>query len=122
MLYQTSVETPLGTMWLVASDAGLRIASFRRPTTKNTKESNKHLRQAVQAVESYFAGKPAALAKVAQDLEGTPFQKAIWREMRTVQAGSTISYGTLAKRAGSASAVRAAGMACGKNPLSLFNP
>jgi methylated-DNA-[protein]-cysteine S-methyltransferase len=122
MLYQTSISTPLGKMWLIASEDGLRVATFSRPKTRNTKESNKHLRQAVKAVASYFAGNHTALYRVKQDLEGTTFQKAIWREMRSVAPGTTISYGALAERAGSPDAVRAAGMACGRNPISLFNP
>jgi methylated-DNA-[protein]-cysteine S-methyltransferase len=46
----------------------------------------------------------------------------IWKALRTIPAGETISYQELARRAGSPGAVRAAGNANGKNPVSLAIP
>jgi len=42
--------------------------------------------------------------------------------MRKVSPGKTISYSELAKRAGSADAVRAAGSACARNLIALVVP
>jgi methylated-DNA-[protein]-cysteine S-methyltransferase len=55
-------------------------------------------------------------------LEGTPFQCTVWAAIRAVPYGETISYRTLAERAGSARGVRAAGAATGRNPISVIVP
>ena len=56
------------------------------------------------------------------DLMGTAFQQKVWRELRTIPRGETVSYGTLAKRIGSPLAVRAVGTACGRNPVAVVVP
>lgn len=55
-------------------------------------------------------------------LHGTPFQKKVWSIIASVPYGKTIDYSTLAEKAGKVGAARAAGSACGKNPLALFIP
>jgi methylated-DNA-[protein]-cysteine S-methyltransferase len=54
--------------------------------------------------------------------EGTPFQRAVWREIARVPYGETVSYAVLAERAGREGAARAAGAATGRNPLSIVVP
>ena len=53
---------------------------------------------------------------------GTPFQLAVWRALRTIACGQTISYRDLAARAGRPRAIRAVGTAVGRNPLSVVIP
>ena len=53
---------------------------------------------------------------------GTEFQKAVWDVIRTIPFGSTLSYSELASRAGRPGAVRAAGTATGRNPISWIVP
>ena len=54
--------------------------------------------------------------------QATPFQQAIWRALRRIPCGSTETYTDVARQAGRPRAVRAAGGACGANPLPLFIP
>lgn len=54
--------------------------------------------------------------------QGTPFQVAIWRALRAVPPGTTCAYSELAAAAGFPGAARAAGSACGANPLPVFIP
>ena len=54
--------------------------------------------------------------------KGTPFQKEIWKQISLIPLGETISYSELAQRAGSPTAIRAAGAATGRNPLSIVIP
>ena len=54
--------------------------------------------------------------------EGTAFQRAVWAAIGAVPFGATISYGELARRCGRPSAVRAAGAATGRNPLTIVIP
>ena len=55
-------------------------------------------------------------------LKGTSFQAKVWLEISKLKFGETISYSDLAKRVKSKGAVRAAGSACGKNPVPIVIP
>ena len=77
-----------------------------------------------------------ALAKVAALIEapaggfdidldvlgGTPFQRRVWQELRNIPVGETATYGQIAERIGAPKAVRAVGMACGANNISVAIP
>jgi methylated-DNA-[protein]-cysteine S-methyltransferase len=52
--------------------------------------------------------------------EGTPFRRAVWREIARIPAGQTRTYGELAARL--RSSPRAVGGACGDNPVPLVVP
>ena len=73
-------------------------------------------------LEAYFAGARDALAGQRMELHGTPFQLAVWRELRRIPPGRTLSYAALAVRVARPRAVRAVGQANGSNPVSLFVP
>ena len=53
---------------------------------------------------------------------GTAFQQRVWQEIARIPYGETISYSTLAERAGAPGAARAAGAATGRNPLTIVVP
>ena len=57
-----------------------------------------------------------------RDVRGTAFQEAIWRELARIPAGETRTYRELATMAGHPKAMRAAGSACGANPLAVLTP
>ena len=71
---------------------------------------------------SYFAGDTEVLDGIAVDTNGTPFQRRVWEALRGVRAGTTVSYGEIARRIGAASAVRAVGAANGANPVAIVVP
>jgi methylated-DNA-[protein]-cysteine S-methyltransferase len=73
-------------------------------------------------LRGYFAGDVAALEALAVDPPGTPFQRAVWAELRRIPAGETRSYRDVAQAIGAASAVRAVGAANGANPIWLVVP
>lgn len=51
---------------------------------------------------------------------GTPFQLHVWRALLAIPAGQPTTYGTLAKKLGTAA--RAVGQACGANSLPILIP
>lgn len=69
----------------------------------------------------YFAG-ARTVFDVPLALEGTPFQRAVWSALVEIPYGQTISYGELARRMGRPSAVRAVGLANGRNPVGVIVP
>jgi methylated-DNA-[protein]-cysteine S-methyltransferase len=75
-----------------------------------------------QAMRAYFKGDLGVIDKLPVEAPGTPFQKSVWRELRKIRSGKTISYAELARRIGKPKAVRAAGLANGQNPISIVVP
>lgn len=125
----TLAETSLGPMLVAATDKGLCRVSFD--------EDESALRARFPHAEIVPGG--AALADLAArvvasvesperdedlplDVRGTAFQEAIWQALREIPLGETRSYAELAAAAGNPKAVRAAGTACGANPVSIIVP
>ena len=75
-----------------------------------------------RAFEAYFAGELTALDGVATQTGGTEFQRRVWTALRTIPVGTTLSYQALATRIDSPRAVRAVGLANGKNLIGLVIP
>lgn len=73
-------------------------------------------------LRAYLAGDLAAVDRIPVDTGGTPFQRRVWRALRRIPAGRTMSYGALARAIGVGAAVRAVGAANGRNPISLVVP
>lgn len=78
--------------------------------------------EAERRLEGYLAGELDALKGVPIDPGGTSFQQLVWAAIQTVPAGQTVAYAALARATGSPRAVRAAGAACGANPIGLVIP
>jgi O-6-methylguanine DNA methyltransferase len=53
---------------------------------------------------------------------GTSFQQRVWRALLEIPAGETRSYGEIAAAVGEPGAARAAGAACGANPIPVLVP
>lgn len=75
-----------------------------------------------ELVSDYFNGDISALNSIKVRQPGATFYQSVWKEMRKVPVGKTWSYSDLAKRAGSASAVRAVGTACSSNLIAAIVP
>jgi len=54
--------------------------------------------------------------------QGTAFQMTVWRELRNIPYGKTISYAELARRIARPTASRAVGHANARNPISIIVP
>ena len=69
----------------------------------------------------YFAGERTGF-DLALVMDGTPFQRRVWRALQDVPYGETISYGQLACRIDQPTARRAVGLANGRNPVAVIVP
>src|SRR5262245_16170763 len=74
------------------------------------------------AMNAYFDGDIEAIDRLPVDPGGTEFQSAVWRALREIPCGTTVSYGELARRIGHPTAVRAVGLANGSNPIPIVIP
>jgi methylated-DNA-[protein]-cysteine S-methyltransferase len=75
-----------------------------------------------RALNAYFQGDLDALIDVRTATGGTPFQREVWKALRAIPAGTTVSYGQLAARVGRPAASRAVGAANGANPIPIVVP
>jgi methylated-DNA-[protein]-cysteine S-methyltransferase len=75
-----------------------------------------------RAISDYFLGDLYAINSVPVTTRGTPFQREVWAALRTIQAGTTLSYGALARQLGRPKSVRAVGLANGANPVAIVVP
>ncbi|GIU86045.1 MAG: hypothetical protein KatS3mg009_0560 [Acidimicrobiia bacterium] len=74
------------------------------------------------ALEAYFAGAVDAVDALAVGATGTEFQLRVWRALRAVPAGTTTTYGELARAVGVPGASRAVGRANAANPVAVVVP
>jgi methylated-DNA-[protein]-cysteine S-methyltransferase len=77
--------------------------------------------EVLDQLSAYFEGSRTAF-EIELALAGTPFQLMVWNALCEIPYGETISYGELARRLGNPAAVRAVGLANGRNPVSLIVP
>jgi methylated-DNA-[protein]-cysteine S-methyltransferase len=75
-----------------------------------------------RALRDYFAGDLTATDALPVATNGTPFQRDVWAALRTIRAGTTLSYGALARQLGRPKSVRAVGLANGANPVAIVVP
>lgn len=74
-----------------------------------------------EQLRDYAAGRPERF-DLPVHLEGTPFQKAVWEELRQIPYGSTRTYGAVAQAIGHPGHARAVGAAVGANPVGIIIP
>lgn len=69
-----------------------------------------------------FVEAPAMGLNLPLDVRGTAFQERVWRALREIPVGTTLSYTALAERLGAPKSVRAVARACATNRLAVAIP
>ena len=69
-----------------------------------------------------FVESPGIGLNLPLDIRGTAFQKRVWKALREIPAGYTVSYAQVAHRIGEPGAMRAVAQACGANALAVAIP
>jgi len=130
------IKTPIGDLDIVADEDGrLRAVEWTDHSDRMHHSLRlqygkdgcalKHARNPAglsTALRAYFGGELAAIDRLKVATGGTEFQKSVWKALRTIACGETISYAKLAERVGRPTAVRAVGHANGDNPISVVVP
>lgn len=95
----TTYNSPLGTLTLVGTSAGLRNVYFpgRGPSLESDDHDPDALAVAIDRLARYFAGDVSRI-DVTLALEGTPFQRTVWGLVGQIPYGQTTTYGELASR------------------------
>jgi methylated-DNA-[protein]-cysteine S-methyltransferase len=131
--YRT-LDTPLGTLLLAATPAGLvRIAypnqghdavleTLAARVSPRVLRAPRRLDAVAREIDDYLAHRRRSF-DVPLDLQlAHGFRRAVLDELRAIDYGRTASYATVAAAAGNPRAVRAVGTACATNPLPIVIP
>lgn len=137
MLSKRTIETPVGKLFLTASDVALTELFFENhraevdgldatppPITQSLFETNSPhtiLDLAESQLNEYFSGNRQSFS-IPLEPAGTDFQRDVWAELQNIPFGKTISYIELARCLGDEKKTRAVGLANGKNPISIIIP
>lgn len=127
IIYYREMDSPLGVLTLRSDGralTGVYLAGGRSgPVTREgwVREDDAVLPEARRQLTAYFAGE-----RLTFDLPmapaGTAFQCRVWQALSQIPHAETISYGELARRVANPKAVRAVGLANGRNPLAIIVP
>jgi O-6-methylguanine DNA methyltransferase len=142
-LHSSLFTSPIGPLFLAASDSGLVALEFDarlpgqqsiRPSPRNLREEQAKEQKRVafhespgvmcryQAeLEEYFSGARRKFT-FPLDLRGTDFQLACWRALSAIPYGETRTYADIAHAIGKPRAFRAVGMANNRNPIAIVVP
>lgn len=128
------IETPVGDLDIVAdADGRLRAVEWTDHADRMHRSLRIHYGQyelkpardpagLSAALRNYFEGELSAIDQLTVATGGTDFQKSVWKTLRGIACGETITYAVLAQRVGRPTAVRAVGHANGDNPISVVVP
>jgi O-6-methylguanine DNA methyltransferase len=127
----TEMDSPIGVLSLRGTERGL-TGIFMETHRHGPAEAERLgwqrydqlFAEARAQLTDYFAGRRQifTLPIDREALVGTVFQRRVWLALESIPYGVTISYGELARRINQPSAVRAVGLANGRNPLSIIVP
>ena len=126
-IQQYEFQSGLGKIHLVASDRGLCGLYWEKQDhpiidkLRTDIPAHGFLREAARQLGEYLEGKRREF-DLELDFAGTPFQESVWKALRGIPFGATLSYKQLAARIGNPNAVRAVGTANGRNPLCIIIP
>lgn len=126
-LYYSEMSTIVGKLKLVASSHALLaiLWGHEKPNRIKLDTMIKNENQVISATKKtlieYFKGQRKTFDIPLEPI-GTDFQKEVWKVLKTIPYGTTLSYLEVARRIGNPLAVRAVGTAIGKNPISIIIP
>lgn len=132
MLVSTNLKTPIGVLSLIAEENIVLAAGFHGIDNLVSRLASEDAGQQIKKsskihiisdlVSDYFEGDINSLNGIKVRQPAAKFSQDVWKVLRKIPAGKTLSYAELAKRAGSEAAIRAAGTACGNNLIAPIVP
>jgi methylated-DNA-[protein]-cysteine S-methyltransferase len=125
-VHYTLVDSPLGDIVIFGNDgtvSGLEFADSARATRPEPElaRDDAAFGKVAEQLQAYFAGELTHF-DVQIETGGTPFQRRVWQALLGIPYGATTTYGKLAAELGDPRAMRAVGLANGRNPISIIVP
>ena len=117
--YDAVIAAPFGRVGFMLDGDALVDISFLDKSAPLSPPRSTQARKVSRVLRSYFTN-PKVSFRLPLKLSGTAFQQRVWRALRRIPAGQTLSYGVLAKKLDTSA--RAVGNACRANPVPIIVP
>ena len=114
-------KSEIGSLEVVGTEDGILSITFVEDEFEPDRNLPICMAECLGQLDDYFKGKRQKFS-VPLLLDGTVFQKAVWRQLQKIPFGKTASYGDIARAIGSPQAFRAVGNANNKNRIPLIIP
>ncbi len=117
-------NSPVGALKVTISDNFVQNVDFYKKTAVKSSiqiPKNTFAYKVKTELDEYFEGERETFS-IRFKLNGTEFQKSVWKEMTKIKYSKTISYKDVAQRINKPKALRAVGTACGRNPVAVVVP
>lgn len=126
MRYYTHINSPIDPLLLVSDGVSLvqlsmQTQRYARSVQPEWKRDDGLFARTLEQLRAYFARELQSF-ELPLRLEGTEFQQRVWNALLEIPYGETRSYRDIAVRIGATAAVRAVGLANGRNPIGIVVP
>ncbi len=123
LIYETDLKTPIGELGLLGDDTNLLELSLNglKGLSRRGKSTEDRFKVEIKQLNQYFLKKRRTFS-IKIYLEGTNFQKEVYKEMINIKYGKVLTYKDLAEKAGHPRAYRAVGSTCGANKIPIVIP
>jgi methylated-DNA-[protein]-cysteine S-methyltransferase len=117
--FDAVIAAPFGRVGFILDGDALVDISFLDRSALLSPPHTSQARKVSRTLRSYFTN-PKVSFRLPLKLSGTAFQQRVWRALRRIPAGRTLSYGVLARKLDTSA--RAVGNACRANPIPIVIP
>lgn len=125
MIHYRTIDSAVGPLTLAGHDSILTnlrmVDQTHEPSRIGWAPNPRAFNEAVEQLGAYFAGELTEF-DVETQLQGTEFQRRVWKALLTIPYGETRSYGQIAEQVGAPGSARAVGLANGHNPIAIVVP
>ncbi|SNX53983.1 methylated-DNA--[protein]-cysteine S-methyltransferase [Thermoanaerobacterium sp. RBIITD] len=116
------LDTAIGKLTIYSNGKGIcRIDFFYDENFECYRGKDMYIDDCKKQLKLYFEGQLKEF-NVKLDINGSDFQKSVWKELMKIPFGSYATYGEIAKRIGKPNAKRAVGGALNRNPVPIIIP
>ena len=119
--FKTYYKSPIGIIEIEGTQNSIVAVNFVDQAQSAEDDLPRCIRECAKQIDEYFYvnRKHFTLNLLMQ---GTDFQKSVWRQLKKIPYGTTASYAEVAVAIGKPTACRAVGAANGQNPISIIVP
>ena len=123
-IHKLDYESPIGMIEIVGTNEAISSILFSEKDKRvnfSSTETPPVLEECYKQLDEFFKGERRDFS-FSYQLQGTDFQKTVWKALIEIPYGQTVAYKDIAFSIGNEKAIRAVGNANGKNKLSIVIP
>jgi methylated-DNA-[protein]-cysteine S-methyltransferase len=117
--YSAITTSPLGAIGVLIKKDQLLGLHLLTDATPSPPTSDPLCKQVIEELNCYF-NDPTHCFTIPLHLQGSAFQQKVWRALKYLKSGETLTYGQLAMQLDTGP--RAIGQACRTNPIPIIIP